>query len=97
MLYGNIAVTSVVQMAASLVARALGRRISEDGEAHMRPAGAYFVVLVAFVVGGGTGFGVDELWAGASLATAAAVLLILFIAASSARGPIDPAQNNPTP
>ncbi|WP_341955453.1 YoaK family protein [Microbacterium sp. LWH13-1.2] len=97
MLYGNIAVTSVVQMAASLVARALGRRISDDGEAHMRPAGAYFVVLVAFVVGGGTGFGIDELWAGASLATAAAVLLILFIAASSARGPIDPAQNNPTP
>jgi uncharacterized membrane protein YoaK (UPF0700 family) len=82
MLYGNIAVTSVVQMA---------------GEAHMRPARAYVVVLIAFVVGGGTGFGIDELWAGASLAAAAAVLLILFIAASSARGPIDPTQNNPTP
>ncbi|WP_417503703.1 YoaK family protein [Microbacterium sp.] len=97
MLYGNIAVTSVVQMAASLVARALGRRISDDGEAHMRPAGAYLVVLIAFVVGGGTGFVIDELWAGASLATAAVVLLVLFIAASSARGPIDPTQNNPTP
>lgn len=97
MLYGNIAVTSVVQMAASLIARALGRRISDDGEAHMRPAGAYVVVLIAFVVGGGTGFAIDQRWAGASLVAAAVVLLILFIAASSARGPIDPTQNNPTP
>nr|WP_314842489.1 YoaK family protein [uncultured Microbacterium sp.] len=97
MLYGNIAVTSVVQMAASLVGRAVGRGISDDGQQHMRPAGAYLVVLVAFVLGGGIGFAIDQLWAGASLVAAAVVLLALFIAASAARGAIDPSQGNPTP
>lgn len=97
MLYGNIAVTSIIQMAASLVGRALGRRISDDGQPHMRPAGAYFVVLVAFLVGGGAGFAIDQLWSGASLMVAAAVLLILFIFAAADRGPVDPSQGNPTP
>ncbi|MEV4666296.1 YoaK family protein [Microbacterium sp. LWO12-1.2] len=97
MLYGNIAVTSVVQMAASLVGRALGRRISDDGQPHMRPAGAYLVVLIAFLVGGGLGFAIDQLWEGASLAAAAVLLLVLFLFAAADRGSVDPSQNNPTP
>ncbi|MGV2902247.1 YoaK family protein [Microbacterium sp. AGC62] len=97
MLYGNIAVTSVVQMAASLVGRAAGARIFDDGQPHMRPAGAYLVVLVAFLLGGGAGFSVDQVISGASLGAAATVILVLLICAARTRGPVDPSQNNPTP
>lgn len=97
MLYGNIAVTSVIQMAASLLGRAVGRRIADDGERHLRPAGAYLAVLAAFAAGGGGGFGLNLVWEGLSLALAAAVLLTLWTCAMCGRGTIDPAQNAPTP
>lgn len=97
MLYGNIAVTSVVQMAASLLGRAVGRRIADDGEQHIRPAGAYLAVLLAFAAGGGGGFLLNHEWEGLSLALAAAVLLVLCICAVRGSGAIDPAQNAPTP
>lgn len=97
MLYGNIAVTSVIQMAASLLGRAVGRRIADDGERHLRPAGAYLAVLVAFAAGGGLGFSLNLVWEGLSLAVAAVVLLALWIAAMHARRNVDPAQNAPTP
>lgn len=97
MLYGNIAVTSVIQMAASLLGRAVGRRIADDGERHVRPAGAYLAVLLAFAVGGGGGFLLNRGWEGLSLVLAAAVLLVLWTCAVRGRGAIDPAQNAPTP
>lgn len=97
MLYGNIAVTSVIQMAASLLGRAVGRRIADDGEQHLRPAGAYSAVLVAFVAGGGLGFSLNSLREGSSLALGAAVLLMLWMCAARSRGTVDPAQNAPTP
>lgn len=97
MLYGNIAVTSVIQMAASLLGRAVGRRIADDGEQHLRPAGAYGAVLVAFVAGGGLGFSLNSLRQGSSLALSAVVLLVLWMCASRSRGTVDPAQNAPTP
>ena len=97
MLYGNIAVTSVIQMAASLFGRAVGRRIADDGERHLRPAGAYLAVLVAFAAGGGLGFSLNLVWEGLSLALAAVVLLALWIAAVHTRSNVDPAQNAPTP
>lgn len=97
MLYGNIAVTSVVQMAASLLARAAGRTIASDGEPHLRPAAAYTSVLVAFAAGGGIGFALDRAWSCASIVGAAAVLGILLLIARSAHGAVDPSQNAPTP
>ncbi|MFG6477145.1 YoaK family protein [Microbacterium sp. P06] len=97
MLYGNVAVTFVLQMAASLVGRALGRRISNDGQPHLRPAGSYFVVLAGFALGGGIGFTFDRWWASTSLIAAAIALLALAAVALAQHGPVDPAQNAPTP
>lgn len=97
MLYGNIAVTSVIQMAASLLGRAVGRRIADDGEQHLRPAGAYLAVLAAFAAGGGLGFSANLAWEGLSLTVAAAVLATLWTAAVRSGGHVDPAQNSPTP
>ncbi|MFB4353189.1 YoaK family protein [Microbacterium sp. LS_15] len=97
MLYGNIAVTSVIQMAASLLGRAVGRCIADDGESHLRPAGAYLSVLVAFAAGGGLGFSLNLIWEGLSLALAGVVLTGLWIAAVHTRWNVDPAQNAPTP
>jgi uncharacterized membrane protein YoaK (UPF0700 family) len=96
MLYGNIAVTSVVQMAASLLGRAVGRGIFDDGERHLTPASAYLVVLMAFLLGGGVGFALDRIWASGSLVAAAATLVVIWLRAGKA-GLVDPSQNNPTP
>lgn len=97
MLYGNVAVTFVLQMGSSLVGRALGARISTDGQPHLRPAGAYFVVLVGFAAGGGIGFALDRWWVSSSIAVAGGLLLALATVALIERGPVDPAQNAPTP
>ncbi|MFE1646110.1 YoaK family protein [Microbacterium sp. P01] len=97
MLYGNVAVTLVLQMASSLVGRALAHRVSTDGQPHLRQAGAYLVVLVGFAAGGGIGFAIDRWWVGSSLGAAALALLVLAAAALAHRGPVDPAQNAPTP
>lgn len=97
MLYGNVAVTFVVQMAASLTGRAVGRKIADDGQPHLRPAGAYLLVLLAFAGGGGAGFALNMLWHSASMLVAALALAALFVAASVARGAVDPSQNAPTP
>lgn len=97
MLYGNVAVTFVVQMAASLLGRAVGRRLATDGQPHLRPAGAYGLVLLAFAAGGGGGFALTRWWSGAPLICAALVLVILLTAAMTVRGAVDPSQNAPTP
>lgn len=97
MLYGNVAVTFVLQSAASLIGRAVGHRIDDDGQPHLRPAGAYILVLVAFAGGGGIGFALDGLWTGFSLVAAAIALSALFFAAFAAPGPVDPSGNAPTP
>ncbi|WP_431863235.1 DUF1275 family protein [Microbacterium algeriense] len=89
-------VTSVVQMAASLLGRAVGRGIFDDGERHLTPASAYLVVLMAFLLGGGVGFALDRIWASGSLVAAAATLVVIWLRAGKA-GLVDPSQNNPTP
>lgn len=98
MLYGNTAVTFVLQSTASLLGRALIARRADDGEPHLRPAGAYALVLLAFACGGAGGFLVDRLWSSASLLLAGAVLTTLAVlTALWRRGPVDPRQNAPTP
>lgn len=97
MLYGNVAVTLVLQMAGSLLGRAVGRRIASDGQAHLRPALGFLLVLVGFTAGGGVGFLLDGVWSAASLALAAVGLVALAFIAARSSGPVDPAQNAPTP
>ncbi|TQJ30005.1 YoaK family protein [Microbacterium sp. SLBN-146] len=97
MLYGNVAVTLVVQMAGSLLGRAIGHRIASDGQPHLRPAGAYVLVLLGFASGGGIGFALDEVWSTASILSAAVLLLGLAVLALQHDGAVDPAQNAPTP
>jgi uncharacterized membrane protein YoaK (UPF0700 family) len=97
MLYGNVAVTLVVQMAGSLVGRAIGREIASDGQPHLRPAGAFLLVLVGFAAGAAVGSAVDPVWSGGPLVAAALVLAVLTVLATTHHGPVDPAQNAPTP
>ena len=97
MLYGNVAVTLVVQMAGSLLGRAIGRKIASDGQPHLRPAGAFVLVLVGFAAGAAAGSAVDPMWTGGPIVAAALALVALAVAAGTHRGPVDPAQNAPTP
>ena len=97
MLYGNVAVTFVVQSVGSLLGRAAVFRVAPDGQPHLGPAGEYFVVLVGFAAGGAAGFALSSLWTSGALAAAAALLLGLAVAGGLTRGAIDPSQNNPTP
>lgn len=98
MLYGNTAVTFVLQSTASLLGRALIARKAGDGEPHLRPAGVYALVLLAFAGGGAGGFLADSVWPAASLAVAATLLATMgVLTALWRRGPVDPSQNAPTP
>lgn len=97
MLYGNVAVTLVVQMAGSLLGRAIGERIASDGQPHLRQAGAFLLVLVGFAAGGAVGSAVDPVWAAAPIVAAALALAVLAVAAGRQHGPVDPSGNAPTP
>ena len=97
MVYGNVAVTFVLQNVGSLLGRAAGHRIASDDQPHLRPAGAYLAVLVAFAVGGGAGFALDQLWRDLAFFVAALVLAVFALVAMTYRGPEDPTGNAPTP
>lgn len=97
MLYGNVAVTLVVQMAGSLLGRALGVRIASDGQPHLRPAGGFLLILGGFAAGGAVGCAIDLVWTGGPLLAAGLLLAVLAVMAATHRGPVDPAQNAPTP
>lgn len=97
MLYGNTAVTFVVQMTFSLIGRALVSQRVSDGDPHLRNAAIYGSVLLAFAFGAAAGFGLDTLWAAGSLAAGALALAVMAIVAVLARGAVDPEQNAPTP
>lgn len=97
MLYGNVAVTLVVQMAGSLLGRAIGVKIASDGKPHLRPAGGFLLILVGFAAGGAVGCAIDPVWTGGPIGAAALVLAMLAIVAAAHRGPVDPSQNAPTP
>jgi hypothetical protein len=84
-------------MAGSLMGRAVGRRIASDGQPHLRPALGFLLVLVGFAGGGGVGFVIDALWEPAALVAAMLALLALALVARNFDGPVDPAQNAPTP
>ncbi|WP_158090722.1 YoaK family protein [Mycobacterium saskatchewanense] len=102
MLYGNVAVTFVVQAVFSYLGRAAMVRWYDDGENHLRPTGVYVLVLVGFAAGGAVGCASDLLSNFGSVALAALATAAMFvIAAVSSRtdGPtrVDPNNNAPTP
>ncbi len=97
MLYGNVAVTFVLQSVGSLLGRALISRVAPDGEHHLRPAAAYLLVLAGFSAGGAIGFLLSLIGPAVALFAACALLAALAVADVLARGAVDPGQNNPTP
>jgi len=87
MLYGNVAVTFVVQMAANFAVQSLFRKEGINGESNLTWAGTFFGVLLCFAAGGALGFFIDiRLLDHASLFLAAATVLILSLRASTHEG-----------
>ncbi|WZO33271.1 DUF1275 domain-containing protein [Microbacterium sp. LWS13-1.2] len=89
-IYGNTAVTFVVQMTLSALGRATVSRIKADREPVLRIAGLYGSVVLAFAFGAAAGFLLDTVWRAASLVAVSVALAILAIVASGARGEVDP-------
>jgi uncharacterized membrane protein YoaK (UPF0700 family) len=92
MLYGNVAVTFVVQMAANFAVLSLFKKEGVNGEPNLTWAGTFFGVLVCFAAGGALGFFIDiRVLDHASLFLAAATVLVLSVRASTHEaGRVDP-------
>jgi uncharacterized membrane protein YoaK (UPF0700 family) len=91
MLYGNVAVTFVVQMAFNFLIQSVFSRRGINGEPNLMWSGLFFLVLLGFAMGGAIGFLIDSLTDGVALFLPAAIALILLVIALAERGrPIDP-------
>jgi uncharacterized membrane protein YoaK (UPF0700 family) len=91
MLYGNVAVTFVVQMAFNFLIQSVFSRKGINGEPNLMWSGLFFLVLLGFAIGGAIGFLIDSLTDGVALFLPAAIALILLVIALAERGrPIDP-------
>lgn len=91
MLYGNVAVTLVVQLAFNYLMQSFFSRTAADGSSNLYNSGLYFLVLLGFAGGGAAGFGLDLLWSGLSIIGAMLVTLALMGAAVTDRA--DPDEN----
>lgn len=78
MLYGNVAVTFVVQMAFNFLVQSAFKREGINGSTNLSWAGLFFLVLLGFSAGAAIGFGADQLLNGASILIPAVILLLLF-------------------
>lgn len=94
MLYGNVAVTFVVQMAFNFLVQGLFRKEGINGEPNLMWSGIFFLVLLGFAAGGGIGFLVGDyvLQSGAILLPALIAVVLGIIAVGDARKPgaVDP-------
>ena len=91
MLYGNVAVTFVVQMAFNFLIQSVFSRRGINDEPNLMWSGLFFLVLLGFAMGGAIGFLIDSLTDGVALFLPAAIALILLVIALAERGrPIDP-------
>jgi len=97
MLYGNTAMTFVVQMAFSFLGRALVRRHLDDSDHHLQIASMYGLLLAVFATGGAAGFLLEKFWSTAPLLAAALTVLVLGVVTARCPGPVDPQQTAPTP
>ncbi|WP_395665019.1 YoaK family protein [Methylocella sp.] len=93
MLYGNVAVTFVVQMAFNFLVQGLFKKNGINSEPNLMWAGVFFSVLLGFAAGGGLGFYVDlNVLNHASLFISAALALILTAMALRNPKTADPTQ-----
>lgn len=91
MLYGNVAVTFVVQMAFNFLAQSFFRKEGVAGQPNLMWAGIFFAVLAGFAAGGFLGFLVDLFVLGhASLLLAGLVAFAIWARAATSRGAVDP-------
>lgn len=88
MLYGNVAVTLVVQLAFNYLMQAFFSKKAADGSSNLYNSGLYFLVLLGFAGGGAAGFGLDLLWRGLSII--GAMLLTLVLMGASITDKTDP-------
>jgi uncharacterized membrane protein YoaK (UPF0700 family) len=78
MLYGNVAVTFVVQMAFNFLVQSFFRKTGINGEPNLKWSGIFFLVLLGFASGGAIGFAADHLITnGVSIFIPAFIALIL--------------------
>ncbi|PZQ49353.1 MAG: hypothetical protein DI556_10780 [Rhodovulum sulfidophilum] len=91
MLYGNVAVTFVVQMAFNFLVQAMFKKEGINGEPNLMWAGTFFSVLLGFAGGGAIGFFVDmHLVDHASMFLAAVMAFLLALRAMGDKAPVDP-------
>lgn len=80
MLYGNVAVTFVVQMAFNFLVQSFFSKKGINGEPNLRWAGIFFFVLLGFAGGGAIGFVVDKYGVvGGSIFLTAAIAALLGV------------------
>jgi len=99
MLYGNVAVTFVVQSFFSLLGRVLLPTSKEGQAADVRTVLIFGGVLLSFAAGAFLGFLAEAFVAAGALWLAAVISVVLAVAAITRPegSPVDPAQNAPTP
>lgn len=99
MLYGNVAVTFVVQSVFSLLARAALPSSGGGRREDLRSAAIYAAVIIAFAGGAALGFLGEAVLPAGALWAGAAVTAALGVIAFSRRDQVhvDPSQNVPTP
>ena len=82
MLYGNIAVTFVVQMAFNFLVQSFFKKEGINGEPNIKWSGIFFGILLGFAGGGAIGFLVDKfVFMGASIFLPAIIALIILLIA----------------
>ncbi|MFT9149003.1 MAG: YoaK family protein [Acetobacter sp.] len=92
MLYGNVAVTFVVQMAFNFLAQSFFKKDGIHNESNLMWAGVFFLVLFGFALGGAIGAFLDmNVFDNLSLFTASAAFMGLAISATRSRTDADPA------
>lgn len=90
MLYGNVAVTLVVQLAFNYLMQSFFTKKAANGMTNLSTAGIYFLVLLGFAGGGALGFGADKLWEGLSVGLAILITIILMFVGMADKKDPDP-------
>lgn len=92
MLYGNVAVTFVVQMAFNFLIQAAFKKEGINGERNIAWSGIFFLTLLGFSAGAAIGFWIDAgITNGASLFLPALIALVLtFVAFGRKQNNVDP-------
>jgi uncharacterized membrane protein YoaK (UPF0700 family) len=95
MLYGNVAVTFVVQMAFNFLAQSFFKKTGINGEPNLQWSGLFFLVLLGFSGGAGIGALLVKQFGVAELLLPAAILIGIAIASMRSKKehePTDPTQ-----